>query len=55
MAGKNIKLKNAILIGALSLLLGFLLGEFLPLPFFQDVNLMGTMSRPGDAHRRQGF
>lgn len=55
MAGKHVKLRNAIVIGVLALVVGFLLGEFLPLPFFQNVNLMGTMSRPGDAHRRQGF
>ncbi len=53
MAGKNTKVKNVIIVGALSLILGFLLGQLLPIPFFQNANLLGTMTRPGDTHKRR--
>lgn len=53
MAKKTVKVRNVVIIGVLSLLLGFLVGQLLPLPLFQGITLTGTMIRPPDAHKRR--
>lgn len=52
---KSVRRKSAFLIAALALVLGFLVGEMVPLALFDNINLRATMMQPAGLHHRRGF
>lgn len=55
MATKSVKRRMVVIFCVVCVVIGFLLGEMLPLPIFDNINLTATIIRPRDAHKRQGF
>ena len=52
---KKVKKKNVIIIAVICIVVGFLIGEMLPLPIFDNINLRATIMRPRDVHKRSSF
>ena len=55
MAAKKSRRRSILIIGIVALVVGFLVGEMIPLPIFDNINLRATMMRPGDVHHRGNF
>jgi flagellar basal body-associated protein FliL len=47
--------KSLVIAIVVSLVIGFLIGEILPLQVFSKFNITATMGKPGGFHRRSGF
>ena len=53
-SSKNVKKRTLIILCVVFLAIGFLAGQFIPLPVFDNINIWATMGgRPGSQHNRQ--
>lgn len=55
MAARTVKRRTFIIVAIVTLALGFLVGQMIPLPVFDSINLRASMTRPGDVHQRTNW